>query len=134
MHSRSSARVAVLLWLLAPFCLYAQSELTEETAAPLAELSATQTSRASGRFQLPDTFDLNGMFFQIVLQLTPAKVTDTFPVSPFTDRLGSAAFPQKLYRMNVCKRADVADCMPSGAWPSPRAAQQDPCWVSLKKK
>lgn len=120
MHARRFGRVIALVLVLARLCCNVQSEPSQDVAAPVAAPSASHPSRESERLQLPDTFDLNGIFFDIILQFTPAKVTDTFPVSPIPDqRLGAMAMNQKLYRMNVCKRADVADCMPSGASNSP---------------
>eukprot|EP00884_Botryococcus_braunii_P014810 jgi/Botrbrau1/2332/Bobra.39_1s0021.1 len=60
-------------------------------------------------YRFPDYFDLAGWANLLYVQLFPAKVTDIFPTNFIT------LDPRLLFfKLKVCKRSAVTDCMPYG--------------------
>jgi hypothetical protein len=49
--------------------------------------------------------------FNILAQLFPAKVTDTFPTNPL---LTFSPFSPERFRLKLCDRGSLTDCMPYG--------------------
>lgn len=60
---------------------------------------------------IPDWWDGNGWTFFLLLQLFPAQLTNLFPSLPWVSLSADSNF----YRLKVCQRAAVTDCMPAGA-------------------
>lgn len=75
--------------------------------------SAESPSQDQG-VDIPDLWDSNSWSFFLLLQLFPAQLSDIFPGSPWVFLSPDTSF----YRLKVCERAAVTDCMPAGVPPS----------------
>lgn len=65
---------------------------------------------------IPDVGDSTSQFYQFSLQFFPAKLTDTFPNGPLTEiPLSRWVSTTESYKMKVCEKVAISDCMPSRA-------------------
>eukprot|EP00884_Botryococcus_braunii_P014788 jgi/Botrbrau1/2330/Bobra.39_1s0019.1 len=99
-------------WFISLLMVCASASVQGKTALDDPQAVQTQTlapSPPAVNVRIPDYFNLFGFGLFLVMQLFPAKVTDTLPNNLITldPRL-------VFYKLQVCKRAGVTDCMPYG--------------------
>eukprot|EP00884_Botryococcus_braunii_P009243 jgi/Botrbrau1/1831/Bobra.146_1s0026.1 len=103
-----------VLMVLAILNVLVHSEDLGPAQTTSASPSETELLGRPPRFEIPDIADINRIFYQFALQLFPAKVTDTFPTGPIPDGRLSRWIPGlEQYKMKVCDKALITDCMPS---------------------
>lgn len=102
--------------LAATYCLLVHSEDPEAGLPTSATHSETHILGRPPRFEIPDIPDINRIFYHLALQLFPARVTDTFPTGPIPDGRISNWIPvPEQYKMKVCEKVSITDCMPASA-------------------
>eukprot|EP00884_Botryococcus_braunii_P005098 jgi/Botrbrau1/1458/Bobra.178_3s0016.1 len=70
-------------------------------------------------FEIRDTFGSTAAIIFTIQQFFPAKVTDTFPTNPLLSINPSI----NTYKMKVCERVAILDCMPVGSNAIPERLQ-----------
>jgi hypothetical protein len=100
------------LWITA-VCFAALTERSESNHTTTAPPPYSDSNGTSSQFLIPDVVDINSLVYQVVLPLFPAKVTDIFPTSPIVGlRLSNWDATASYYKMRVCEKAKILDCMP----------------------
>jgi hypothetical protein len=104
-----------LLLLITPTLLVAldqertpEEPVSAQSAAASPMYSTVQSQNSAPVF--PDWIDFGGLMVFFFTQFAPAKVTDTFP----TPNLLFLDPNTPNYKLKICSRAAVTDCMPTG--------------------
>jgi hypothetical protein len=65
---------------------------------------------------IPDVADMTTQFYNFILPLFSAKITDTFPTAPLQAQQGlEAGVNKNFFRLKICEKTAISECMPSSA-------------------
>lgn len=90
------------------------SSADAQSAAPAQASSLgedTPAEAAAPAPLIPDVIDTNHLAYTLMAQVFPAQLTDSFAPGPFRENAASTIS----YKMNVCERSELTDCMRTGA-------------------